>query len=87
MDFIETITIFVCNDWHHIGIEEFTAGNYSASADNDIEFYGEIVYHFIDEDENIIDAPDGITSKDYRMIEQEIKNHFASEATRYAYFD
>lgn len=83
MDFIETITIFVCNDWHHIGIEEFTEGTYDTSADNDIEFYGEIVYHFIDEDENIIDAPEGFTRKDHRAVEKQIKDHFASATANY----
>jgi hypothetical protein len=73
-DFITTFDLTIRGETHVIGVEEYTAGNYSATADNDIEYYGESVYHFLDEHGNITDCPVDFTDADWAKVEFELSH-------------
>ena len=58
---------------YYVQVEEYTKGTYDPSADNDIEYYGELSYTFIDEDGNELEEPAELTAKDIRDAEKKIK--------------
>jgi hypothetical protein len=58
---------------YYVEVEEYTKGTYDRNADNDIEYYGELNYYFVDEEGNQIDTPAELSNKDIYQGEKQIK--------------
>lgn len=59
---------------YFVDVEEYIPGTYNRNADNDIEYYGELSYIFVDEDGNEIEEPAELTAKDMYSAEKQIKS-------------